>query len=179
MTIINTMNNEINADSLSISSQVPPVAIATGLSSDIKDSASRGELVPQMVSRKSGDEVNRFLLCSLVSKSAKRIKARIERQGERLPMSAIMKGVMRSYQLAAAEQPDLFAGPTINRASLANLVEKIFKDEIKRHSQDIVRTNQARLVQANRIGDEERIKAETEALERALKSRNQIARELK
>lgn len=179
MTLINTMNNEINADSLSLSSQVSPIAIAASAAKNMKDSASRGELVPQMVSRKSGDEVNRFLLCSLVSKSAKRIKARIERQGERLPMSAIMKGVMRSYQQAAAEQPDLFAGPTINMASLANLVERIFKDEIKRHSQDIVRTNQARLVQANKLGDEERIKTETEALERALKSRNRFARELK
>jgi len=133
--------------------------------------------IPHTVSSRPGDGVNRFLLCTLVSKSAKQIKARAESAGERLPMAAIIKRVLYSYKEAAKEHPLLLSGPAINMASLRKLIDEIMREEIKRHAQEIIKNSQARLVQANRLGDEARIKSETEALERSLESRNRLSRE--
>lgn len=118
--------------------------------------------------RETGDEVNRFLLCVLVSESAKLIKARAEKAGEALPMTVIVRGVLRSYRKAAKEQDSSLAGPEINVPRLMTLNDKVLREEITRHTQERVKTSQARLAHANRLGDEARIKAEKEALEHAI-----------
>lgn len=131
------------------------------------------------ISTEPGDGVNRFLLCSLVSRTAKLVKARAERAGERLPMPAIVKGVLHSYQSAAKRSPGILSGSSLNLESLKKLLEGVMKEEVRRYGQEEVRDKRERLAQANRLGDEARIKTETEALERALASRKRLAAEFK
>src|SRR5437867_3017370 len=72
--------------------------------------------------REVGDHLNRFLLCTLVNRSAKTIKARAEKVGERLPMAIIVRGVLKSYRLAAKDpsgplassEPDMVALRKLN-----------------------------------------------------------------
>jgi hypothetical protein len=135
--------------------------------------------ISPQISNEPGEGVNRFLLCALVSKTARLVKARAERAGERLPMPAIIKSVLRSYQSAAKRSPGALAGSLLNPESLKKLLEDVMKEEIRRYGQEVVKTSQARLAQANKLGDEARIKTETEALERAVLSRKRLAAEFK
>lgn len=131
------------------------------------------------VSRESGDEVNRFLLCSLVSESAKQIKARAERAGEHLPMTMVVRGVLRSYRAAAKEERGALAGPGIDMDKLRDINKKVLKEEITRHTKERVENGKARLAWANRLGDEARINAEKEALESAIAARDQLTNQFK
>ncbi|MGH9763983.1 MAG: hypothetical protein ACREDR_35000 [Blastocatellia bacterium] len=118
------------------------------------------------VTRESGDEINRFLLCVLVSKSAKRIKEKAMNSGEQLATTTIVRSVLRSYSLAAKETPGLLAGPGLHLPSFRVLNGRILREQVKSSVKDRVRKSQARLDQANRLGDETRIRAEKEALAR-------------
>ena len=125
-------------------------------------------------SREAGDQVNRFLLCALVNESSRHIKARARRLGESLPMSMIVRGVLRSYRLAANDSSGPLAGPAFDVAGLQRLNEIVLKDEIARLSQERVRHSQAKLASAERLGDYARIKVEKTELERASELRDRL-----
>ena len=124
--------------------------------------------------REAGDQVNRFLLCVLVNESSKQIKARAGRDGERLPMSRIVRGVLRSYRLAAMDRGGPLAGSTVDIAGLQQLNETVLKDEMRRFALERVSDSQARLARAERLGDDARIKAERTELEHAIDLRDRI-----
>ena len=134
---------------------------------------------PPRIAREAGDEVNRFLLCALVSETAKHIKVRIGEANEHLPMTMIVRGVLQSYLRAAKEKHGPLAGPGLNMAGLRNLNDQVLKDEVSRHAQEKVLSSQARLAHAIRLGDEARIKAEEDALGRYLAVRDRLAGNLK
>lgn len=125
--------------------------------------------------RGAGDHVNRFMLCALVNESAKRIKASAKNAGESLPMTKIVRGVLRSYRRAAKERHGPLAGSELDIAGLRSLNKNVLKDEIARHSRDRVKTSQARLARARRLGDDTKIKAEKDDLERAIELRDRLA----
>jgi len=128
--------------------------------------------------RESGDDINRFLFCVLAVKSVKQIKARAERAGEQLPIAKVVKGVLRSYNRAAQENPGILTGQGLNLTSLRKLNDGVLKDEIARHTQGKVKNSQAQLAQAKRVGDETRIKLAEDILEHAISDRDRIAGKL-
>ena len=125
--------------------------------------------------RDAGDQVNRFLLCTLVSESSKRIKASAERAGESMPLAMIVRGVLRAYRVAAAEKNGPLAGPELDVPGLAKLNDKVLKGEIARHTRERVKNSEARLARAERLGDDSRIRAEKGELEAALEVRSRLA----
>ncbi|MEK6323959.1 MAG: hypothetical protein AABN33_20125 [Acidobacteriota bacterium] len=129
---------------------------------------SRGE-------RDAGDQVNRFLLCTLVSESSKRIKASAEKAGESMPLATIVRGVLRAYRVAAADKEGPLAGPELDIVGLKRLNEKVLKGEIARHTRERVKNSEARLARAERLGDDSRIKAEKGELELAIEVRHRLA----
>jgi len=139
--------------------------------------AKRGEVTTTAPQREAGDQVNGFLLCTLVSESAKRIKASAERAGESLPMTMIVRGVLRSYRLAAKDRNGPLSEPELDMAGLRVLNEKVLKDEIARHTRDRVKNSEMRLAHAERLGDDARIKAEKDGLEHALELRDRLGKE--
>ncbi|MFY9574944.1 MAG: hypothetical protein WAV20_26370 [Blastocatellia bacterium] len=125
--------------------------------------------------RDAGDQVNRFLLCTLVSESSKRIKARAEKAGEPLPLAMIVRGVLRAYRVAASDKGGPLAGADLDMPGLQKLNEKVLKSEIDRHTRERVKNSEAKLARAERLGDETRIKAERSGLELAVDLRNRLA----
>jgi hypothetical protein len=125
--------------------------------------------------RDAGDQVNRFLLCTLVSESSKRIKASAERAGESMPLAMIVRGVLRAYRVAAADKDGPLAGPELDISGLARLNDKVLKGEIARHTRERVKNSEARLARAERLGDDSRIKAEKGELELAIEVRSRLA----
>ena len=125
--------------------------------------------------RDAGDQVNRFLLCTLVSESSKRIKASAERAGESMPLAMIVRGVLRAYRLAASEKDGPLAGPELDVTGVAKLNDTVLKGEIARHTKERVKNSEARLARAERLGDDSRIKAEKGELELALEVRSRLA----
>ncbi len=89
--------------------------------------------------REIGDQINRFMLCVLISKSAKRLKARAENIGVSLPMSTITRSLQQAYQLAAKDENGPFAESKPNLAALMKLNEKVLKSEIIRQAQVVVK----------------------------------------
>ncbi|MGA9768098.1 MAG: hypothetical protein WBV94_03600 [Blastocatellia bacterium] len=128
--------------------------------------------------REVGDQVNRFLLCALVSESAKRVKVAAEKIGESLPMTMIVRGVLRSYRVAAKDEYGPLAKPEPDIAGLRSLNEKVLRDEVARHSLDRVKNSETRLAHAKRLGDDTRIKVEKEGLERAIELRDRLTDQL-
>lgn len=129
--------------------------------------------------REVGDQVNRFLLCALVSESAKRVKIAAEKIGESLPMTMVVRGVLRSYRSAAKDEYGPLANPEPDIAGLRRLNEKVLKDEVARHSLDRVKNSETRLAHAKRLGDDTRIKVEKEGLERAIELRDRLVNQLR
>jgi hypothetical protein len=123
--------------------------------------------------------VNRFLLCVLVSESAKRIKASAEKSGESLPMTMVVRGVLRAYRLAAKDKYGPLAEPDLDITGLMSLNEKVLRDEITRHSRDRVKNSETRLAHAERLGDDARVKAEKDGLEHAIALRDRLTREFR
>jgi len=128
------------------------------------------------IEREAGDQVNRFLLCALVNLSSRRIKANAERAGESLPMSMIVRCVLRSYRLAAMDKSGPLAGPTFDIGGLELLNEKVLTSEIARQSRDRVSDSDVRLARARQLGDDARIKAERSGLEQAIEWRERVAK---
>jgi hypothetical protein len=125
--------------------------------------------------RESGDQVNRYLFCALVSESAKRIKATAEKAGESLPMTMIVRGVLRSYRQEAKDRYGALAEPELNLAGLRTLNDKVLKDEIARHSKDRVKNSERRLDHAKQLGDDTKVKVERNGLEQAIELRDRLA----
>jgi hypothetical protein len=136
----------------------------------------RSEAVePSRGERDAGDQVNRFLLCTLVSESSKRIKASAERAGESMPLAMIVRGVLRAYRVAASDKEGPLSGPDLDISGLKRLNEKVLKGEIARHTRERVKNSEARLARAERLGDDTRIKAEKGELELAIEARTRLA----
>jgi hypothetical protein len=129
--------------------------------------SGNGSAGEALVSRGSDDEINRFLFCAVVNRSAKHISARAENAGGYLPMSVIVRGVLRSYRQAAKEQAGIFRGPKLNMTFLRELNEKVLRDEITREGLRL-KNSQERLARTNRPADETRIKAGQDELERVI-----------
>ncbi len=125
--------------------------------------------------RETGDQVNRFLLCRLVSESARQIKMNAEKVGESLPMTMIIRGVLQCYRAAARDETGPLAGPDPDIVGLRNLNKAVLKDQIARHSRDRVTIKQGQLERAKRLGDGTRIKDQKEELELAIELRNRLA----
>lgn len=137
---------------------------------------SRGQITNNPRSaREAGDQVNRFLLCTLVNESSAQIKVSAQKAGVSVPMSRIVRGVLRSYRLAAIDEFGPLAGPTLDIAGLRRLNEEILGREIARHTRDSVKSSQAKLARAERLGDGERIKIERDGLEHAIELRDRLA----
>jgi len=127
----------------------------------------------------AGDGANRFLLCALIRESAKLIQVKADRAGEHLPMKTVVRGVLVSYSRASEETPGMFAGPGVDWANLNSLNDRILREQISRQTQQRVRYSRALLVHANRLGDETRIHAAEDDVERAVSARDRIAGALK
>jgi hypothetical protein len=127
--------------------------------------------------RGAGDEVNRFLLCTLVSKSSRRIKASAQRAGESLPMMNIVRSVLRSYRLAAMDQDGPLAGLELDIAGLRVLNESVLSSEIARHCRDRVTNSNSKeqLARAERLGDRARTRAESNELEHPIELQDRRA----
>jgi hypothetical protein len=134
---------------------------------------ARTDKVPR-AQRETGDQVNRFLFCALVSESAKDIKRSAADVGEPLPMPMIVRGVLRSYRLAAADRYGALAEPEVNYAGLRRLNRKILQEETARHSSDRVKVRQRQLACAKQLGDDTRIKAEEDGLKLAIELRDRL-----
>jgi hypothetical protein len=78
--------------------------------------------------RDAGDQVNRFLLCTLVSESSKRIKASAERAGESMPLAMIVRGVLRAYRVAAARKTGRWRGRSWMSPVSPELNDKVLKE---------------------------------------------------
>ena len=143
-----------------------------------KQTSTRAEVTrTSATEREAGDQVNGFLLCTLVSESAKRIKASAERAGESLPMTMVVRAVLRSYRIAAKDKYGPLSNPELDIEGITLLNEKVLKDEIARHSRDRVKTSEMRLAHAEGLGDDGRIKAEKDGLEHAIEVRDRLGRE--
>jgi hypothetical protein len=106
--------------------------------------------------RESGDEVNRFLLCTLVNSASRRIKARAERAGDSLPMSAIVRGVLRSYRLAATDKDGPLADAVLDIDALQRLNAKVLGSEMARHDRDRAKGSESKIARTERPGDASR-----------------------
>ena len=133
--------------------------------------------VASRAQREAGDQVNRFLLCALVNESAKSIKAGAEKIGESLPMTTIIRCVLRSYRQAAKDLYGPLANPEPGMAGLKDLNERIMRDEITRNLQDKVKDGKLRLARAKRAGDDSRIKVEEDNLGQAIQLRDRLAKQ--
>ena len=84
-----------------------------------------------VVQRETGDHLNVFMLCTMVNKSAKQIKASAERKGAYLPMTHVLRRVLSAYRLAAKDKtgPLASSNPDIN--GLADLNKQILQALLK------------------------------------------------
>jgi hypothetical protein len=80
--------------------------------------------------REAGDQVNGFLLCALVSDSAKRLKTRAHRAGISLPMTVVTRFVLRAYRLSATDDFGPFATAALDIPMLRRMDAKILEDII-------------------------------------------------
>jgi hypothetical protein len=90
----------------------------------------------------------------------------------------IVRGVLRSYLLAANDECGPLAGPTLDLAGLRRLNEKVLTSEIARHTRDSVKNSEARLARAERLGDATGIKVERDGLKDAIELRDRLAEKL-
>jgi len=128
-----------------------------------------GQLGRATSGREVGDQVNRFLLCALVKESSRQLKANA---GRAFPMSAIVRGVLRSYRAAATDIDGPLAGATIDVEQLRHLNERVLRDETRRLALERVGHSQVSLARAERMGDDTRIKFERTELELAIEIRD-------
>jgi len=158
----------------------------TGLTPSTADDsapAAVSALAPAAISvlapRPTDDQINRFLLCVLASKSAKKIKEKAQDAGERLLITTIVKRVLTSYRQAEEESPGLLSGPGLHLESLHRLNMKVLNEQINGSVQHRVRDSEVRFERATRQGDEGRIKIEKETLARDIADRERIAGEFR
>lgn len=126
---------------------------------------------PGFGGREVGDQVNRFLLCALVKESSRQLKANA---GRAFPMSAIVRGVLRSYRVAASDVDGPLAGTEVDIEQLRHLNERVLRSETRRLALERVGDSQVSLARAERLGDDTRIKFEKTELELAIEIRDGI-----
>lgn len=120
--------------------------------------------------RECGDEVNRFLLCKLVNDASKQIKASAERSGETLPMTMIVRGVLKSFRLAALDKDGPLTGSVLDVPALTVLNSRILQGEIARYDRARAKRNEAKNARAERPNENTGKAAET-----AIKWRERLA----
>ena len=106
--------------------------------------------------RETGDQVNGFMLCALVSQSAKRIKERAEKVGVSLPMSMITRSVLNAYLFAAKDHDGPFANAKPDLMMISELNGQVLQEVLARNSRDRVNNNKALDASPNRFGDDRR-----------------------
>ena len=130
---------------------------------------STGSLANILDRRECGDEVNRFLLCKLVNDASKHIKASAERAGETLPMTMIVRGVLRSFRLAAMDKDGPLTGSVLDLPALTSLNSRVLQGEIARYDRARAKRNEAKSARAERPNEN------TGAVETAIKWRERLA----
>ena len=101
----------------------------------------------------SGEPVNKFLLCTLVSGMAREIKARAAHSGRHLPLLKIVRDVLHSRLEENPMENELSAdGQLLNETEL--------RSEIERRLQEYLRQSQELLIEAKRLDLESVIAAE-------------------
>jgi hypothetical protein len=163
------------APGLSTLGDLPNSAFETEAVEKHASTAQNQKTFDSGIQRETGDQVNRFLLCALISESSKSIKASAEKAGESLPMSMIVRGVLRLYRAAAKDKYGPLAEGVLDIAGLRVLNEQVLRGEIARHSRDRVSNSQRQLALAQRHGDDTQIKAGKDALDRAIAWRDRSA----
>jgi hypothetical protein len=113
--------------------------------------------------------VNRFLLCKLVNDASKEIKANAERSGETLPMTMIVRGVLRSFRLAAMDKDGPLTGSVLDIPALTSLNSRVLHGEIARYDRARAKRNEAKSARAERPNEN------TGAVETAIKWRERLA----
>ncbi|MEW6131345.1 MAG: hypothetical protein AB1757_30230 [Acidobacteriota bacterium] len=151
--IINNVNT--------LSSEEPLVAVVTEIPNDAaklkvakktKNLALNQLREPLPRQRETGDQVNGFMLCALVSQSSKRLKERAERVGVSLPMSMITRSILNAYLLVAKDHDGPFADAKPDFQMLKMVDEKVLQEVLARYAKE--RTKPA---QASRVADERRM----------------------
>jgi len=138
---------------------------------DGQDAAqTTGPLTSMPDRRECGDEVNRFLLCKLVNVASKQIKASAERSGETLPMTMIVRGVLKSFRVAALDKDGPLTGSVLDIPALTSLNSKILQGEIARYDRARAKRNEAKTARAERPNENAGKAAET-----AIKWRERLA----
>lgn len=133
------------------------------------DGQMTGPLSNTFDRRECGDEVNRFLLCKLVNNASKEIKANAERSGETLPMTMIVRGVLRAFRLAAMDKDGPLVGSVLDIPALTNLNSRVLQGEIARYDRARAKRNEAKSARAERPNEN------SGAVETAIKWRERLA----
>jgi uncharacterized membrane protein YccC len=94
-----------------------------------------------------GEHVNRFLLCTLVSRTAREIRAAAERNGERLSLLTITRDVLRSALRGESLGRE---SPVTSASGLDPFDEDALIDEIGRQLQERISPGQANGAEALR-----------------------------
>jgi hypothetical protein len=114
--------------------------------------------------------VNRFLLCKLVNDASRQIKASAERSGETLPMTLIVRGVLRSFRLAALDKDGPLTGSVLDLPALTSLNSKVLRGEIARYDRARAKRNETKNARAERLNENTGA-----AVENAIKWRERLA----
>jgi hypothetical protein len=93
--------------------------------------AANGASLKVGVQREAGDHLNVFMLCTLVNKSAKQIKAGAEKRGAYLPMTSVLRKVLSAYRLAAKDKHGPLASSNPDVQGLADLNRQILRNLTK------------------------------------------------
>lgn len=119
-----------------------------------------------------GGKVNRFLLCSIVSQSARRLKASRSQSNESASVTMIGRRVLRSYLKAALDVDGPLADSVPDIARLGLLNKRIVEDEVLGQAQKRVEEMRGRQGESRRSGDEARIKHDQSGLTNAIAHRD-------
>ncbi len=131
---------------------------------------STAPLASPLDRRECGDEVNRFLLCKLVNDASRQIKASAERSGETLPMTMIVRGVLRSFRLEAMDKDGPLTGSVLDLPALASLNSRVMRGEIARYDRARAKRNETKTARAERLNENTGA-----AVENAIKWRERLA----
>jgi hypothetical protein len=129
---------------------------------------SRAPLAAALDRRECYDEVNRFLLCTLVNGASKHIKASAERSGETIPMTTVVRGVLQSFRLEAMDKGGPLSGSVLDLPALTSLNSRVMRSEIARYARARTKRNESKTARVERPGEDA-------ALEKAIKWRERLA----
>jgi hypothetical protein len=122
---------ETNSSTMSASAEVASRVRKAKIWKEAIPSPAQESNPQAVIQRETGDQINVYLLCVLVSKSSKRIKARAERKGVFLPMALVVRSILRAYRLSARDKDSPLAAANPNIDELEDLNNKVFQTLIK------------------------------------------------